>query len=111
MRWRWLIVLAPVTVGVAISVWLNATDRAPLFFVTIDLGTVLIAMGTVLSLVIGGAMYNRTLTDQVRQETIAATDQDRRRFVRRLDHELKNPLTAILAGLASVLVLDEDLFL
>ncbi|MGD2159258.1 MAG: HAMP domain-containing sensor histidine kinase, partial [Anaerolineales bacterium] len=28
--------------------------------------------------------------------------EDRRRFLRRLDHELKNPLTAILAGLANL---------
>jgi two-component system OmpR family sensor kinase len=30
------------------------------------------------------------------------TADDRRRFLRRLDHELKNPLTAIRAGLANV---------
>ena len=36
----------------------------------------------------------------------AAASQDRRRFLRRLDHELKNPLTAILAGLANVTVSD-----
>ncbi len=35
-------------------------------------------------------------------EAIQKSSQDRRRFLRRLDHELKNPLTAILAGLANI---------
>ena len=39
MRRRWLIALAPVALGVAISLWLNARDRSPLFLVTVDLGT------------------------------------------------------------------------
>jgi two-component system OmpR family sensor kinase len=108
VRWRWLFALAPVTLGGIISLWLNATDRAPLYIVTVDLGTLLFALGLLLSLLIAAALYRQTLSDQVRQETVAAASQDRRRFVRRLDHELKNPLTAILAGLASVSVLDMD---
>jgi two-component system OmpR family sensor kinase len=36
------------------------------------------------------------------QETAKVAAEDRRRFLRRLDHELKNPLTAIRAGLANL---------
>lgn len=45
-------------------------------------------------------------TGRVRRETAvqmrAHAAEDRRRFLRRLDHELKNPLTAIRAGLANL---------
>ncbi|MGH3169882.1 MAG: sensor histidine kinase [Trebonia sp.] len=36
------------------------------------------------------------------RDTVAAAAKDRLRFLSRLDHELKNPLTAIRAGLANV---------
>ena len=39
---------------------------------------------------------------RTRQQANAAAAEERRRFLRRLDHELKNPLTAIRAGLANL---------
>jgi two-component system OmpR family sensor kinase len=108
MRWRWVLPLLPALAGAAISVWLNATSRAPLFRVTVDLGTVLFALGILTSLVLAGVMYGKTSIEQARTKTSAAASQDRRRFLRRLDHELKNPLTAILAGLANLSATDGD---
>jgi two-component system OmpR family sensor kinase len=102
MRWRWAVALLPAALGGAISVWLNATDRAPLYRVTIDLGTLLFALGVLLSAAIAAALYGQTAAERARQEMVAAASQDHRRFLRRLDHELKNPLTAILAGLANL---------
>jgi two-component system OmpR family sensor kinase len=107
MRWRWMLALAPAVAGAVISVWLNATNRAPLYRVTIDLGTLLFALGILFSSVLSAVLYCRTSTERARQETVAAASQDRRRFLRRLDHELKNPLTAILAGLANVSLADD----
>ena len=106
MRWRWVLALFPAAAGAAISLWLNATNRAPLYRVTIDLGTLLLTLGILLSSVIAAVLYHQTSTTRARQEMEAAASQDRRRFLRRLDHELKNPLTAILAGLANVTVSD-----
>ncbi len=40
--------------------------------------------------------------ERIRQQAITAAAEERRRFLRRLDHELKNPLTAIRAGLANL---------
>jgi two-component system OmpR family sensor kinase len=102
MRWRWALALLPAVAGGAISVWLNTTNRAPLYRVTIDLGTLLFVLGILFSSIIAAVLYCQTSTARARQETVAAASQDRRRFLRRLDHELKNPLTAILAGLANV---------
>ena len=39
---------------------------------------------------------------RTRQQANIAAAQERRRFLRRLDHELKNPLTAMRAGLANL---------
>jgi len=40
--------------------------------------------------------------ERTKQATITSANDERRRFLRRLDHELKNPLTAIRAGLANL---------
>jgi len=40
--------------------------------------------------------------EQVQGQAIAQAAEERRRFIRRLDHELKNPLTAIRAGIANL---------
>jgi two-component system OmpR family sensor kinase len=102
MRRRWALAPVPALVGGVVSVWLNATDRAPIFRVTIDLGTVVFALGILLSSMIAALLYCRTAAARAQNETLAAANQDRRRFLRRLDHEMKNPLTAILAGLANL---------
>lgn len=106
MRWRWALTFVPALLGAAISIWLNASNRAPLFHVTVDLGTLLFFLGVLLSLTIAVVLIYQTLIEQARQESIYLANQDRWRFLRRLDHELKNPLTAILAGLANVSMVD-----
>jgi two-component system OmpR family sensor kinase len=45
--------------------------------------------------------------EKIQIEAIIQSAEDRRRFLRRLDHELKNPLTAILAGLANLSMTEE----
>lgn len=106
MRWRWVLAFVPALLGAAISIWLNTANRSPLFYVTIDLGTSLFILGVLLSLTIAVVLICQTLIERTRQESIYLANQDRRRFLRRLDHELKNPLTAILAGLANLSIVD-----
>ena len=108
MRWRGAAALVPVILGAVISVWLNATGRAPLFRVTVDLGTLLFILGVLSSSVSAAVLFCRTSAQRARQETLVSASQDRRRFLRRLDHELKNPLTAILAGLANLSTVESD---
>lgn len=102
MRRRWALALVPALAGAAASVWLNASGRSPLFRVTVDLGTVLFILGVLLSLASTVLLGSQTLIERARRESFSRANQDRRRFLQRLDHELKNPLTAILAGLANV---------
>jgi two-component system OmpR family sensor kinase len=101
MKWRWLLALIPLILGAAISIWLNSSERAPLIRITVDLGTLIFILGVVISLSIVLILSTQLLTDRVRSQTVTEAGEDRRRFLLRLDHELKNPLTAILAGLAN----------
>ena len=67
-----------------------------------DLGSLSLILGLVLS---GLAALVFTLfgwSGRIRLQAAVAAAEDRRRFLRRLDHELKNPLTAIRAGLANL---------
>jgi signal transduction histidine kinase len=103
--WPWLAALIPFAVGLALDVWL-ASGRAgnPIVRVRADLGTWLLIGGMVLSTLIflglaAWVWHTRMLT-QALTLTQAQAAADRRRFLQRLDHELKNPLTAIRAGLA-----------
>jgi signal transduction histidine kinase len=77
----------------------------PLFRVLISFSTLLVAAGLLGSLILVFVLLTwqaglRELR-RTRQEMHAHTADDRRRFLRRLDHELKNPLMAIRAGLAN----------
>jgi signal transduction histidine kinase len=84
------------------------------FFLSFDLGHDHIVylradLGS-LSLIIGLGLSGLTAlvfallgwSGRTRQQANAAAAEERRRFLRRLDHELKNPLTAIRAGLANL---------
>lgn len=102
MRWRWIIASIPVLLGAAISLLLNSSGRAPLYRFTIDLGTIFFLLGTAVSLVLIILFAYQTKIEKARLAAIQKSSQDRYRFLRRLDHELKNPLTAIMAGLANI---------
>jgi two-component system, OmpR family, sensor kinase len=74
-----------------------------LFIIRIDLGNIVFAAGTALVILWTVIIYllkhsQQGVMVQVRLESA----DEKRRFLRRLDHELKNPLTAIRAGLANL---------
>ena len=71
-----------------------------------DLGIFLLLAGLILTMLCAGATFfsdwsEHRLEAQAHNLHAEANDE-RRRFLRRLDHELKNPLTAIRAGLANI---------
>jgi two-component system OmpR family sensor kinase len=69
----------------------------------IDLGNILFLIGLagMVGWIAGYVWLNRRL-HRAAQDAQAQSAEERRRFLRRLDHELKNPLTAIRAGLANL---------
>lgn len=104
-----LAVLAPLLGGVVLGVILQAADPRLRLYVTASPALVAVVAGlagtavTVIVIVARrrAAAASAASAAAVRQVAEQAV-QDRLRFFMRLDHELKNPLTAIRAGLANI---------
>jgi len=110
-RKRWiglaLLVGIPLLAGLAIRLLLaSGAVSNPVLKLTVDAGTLVFLCGAGLAILLGGlaALYfwlDRAYHQSLIQAQTEAS-ADRRRFLQRLDHELKNPLTAIQAGLANL---------
>lgn len=103
MKLRRLLVFLPALVGLLISAWMNMGDSSvPILHIRVDIGTLLLIIGIAISLLLLVTTYLRDWSEDVVDSAARQAVEDRRKFLRRLDHELKNPLTAILAGLANI---------
>jgi two-component system OmpR family sensor kinase len=76
----------------------------PILYTQAALSDLIFMLGFGLSIVVGLILVVWDRIESIEINTIISSAEDRRRFLRRLDHELKNPLTAILAGLANLAV-------
>ncbi len=89
-----------------IALLIDAQTDNPIVYVRIDLATLTLCTGVViLAAVVLIWRFKRGSEKQLQIEATriqAQASDERRRFLRRLDHELKNPLTAIHAGLANL---------
>jgi two-component system OmpR family sensor kinase len=107
VKWWWVLAPFPLTLAILIVV-LTASGRLanPILYLRGDLATLFFLVSLLLSGVLASLVLQDFLADRryrralIRFQHRAATE--RRRFLRRLDHELKNPLTAIRAGLANL---------
>ena len=107
--WPLLASLAPLGLGLlAALLWQTGLLPGPVLELHLraDMGTLLLLTGALLTLLALPAaevgMYAARLRARDLEAARAACAGDRRRFLRRLDHELKNPLTALRAGLANL---------
>ncbi len=102
-----LIVALPLLFCGLVSVLLETFAQPVLVLVfKIDVGTILLIAGIALT-ILTGAVYAGTATVQRRAEktlveSFVEADRSRHRFLRRLDHEIKNPLTGLQAALANL---------
>lgn len=103
MTWRWLLPLIPFGLSLAIATLLGSgrLDN-PILYLRADLGTLTMLVGLALSTLAASLLLLRNWATRARRQAQTQVADDRRRFVQRLDHELKNPLTAIRAGLANL---------
>lgn len=78
----------------------------PVLRLRIDVAALAVLAGMILSALVGSLLVLRRWVDgtslRSSAQAWAEAGDERRRFLRRLDHELKNPLTAIRAGLANL---------
>ncbi len=107
---RWLLPLAPLLAGIGLSLLLySLADRNPTVYLSGQLSALAFALGVILALLLAlGLLMADWAARRAATAVSQAAAQDRRRFLRRLDHELKNPLTAILAGLANVSAAEDE---
>ena len=109
IKWqRWAIALLPVAAGLVIATLVTDAEALsnPILYMRADLGSLAVLVGLSLSAVVASgvalwAWAERQSNQRVDGVYVRAAEE-RRRFLQRLDHELKNPLTAIRAGLANV---------
>jgi two-component system OmpR family sensor kinase len=123
-HWPWLfailIILIPAALGIVASAILNCAispEEMQGIYLQADISALAWMCGGLTSLLLAAVftiyVWARKRDDvwrgeiaktrkQAVERASAAAAADRRRFLRRLDHELKNPLTAIRAGLANL---------
>jgi len=99
--------IAPVVLGLATAlIWQAGWLPNEILYLRADVGTTFLGLGIALSLALmcGIVIHQwsrrgvQHAIEHARTQEIAA----HRRFIRRLDHEIKNPLTAIRAALANL---------
>ncbi len=102
-----LVVLAPFALGLAVLALTSLRIVPdPQVTLTADLSAVTLLIGAALSVSVAAALAVRRRVARLQRAALARlrdqASEDRRRFFGRLDHELKNPLTAIHAGVANL---------
>jgi two-component system OmpR family sensor kinase len=102
---RWLIIFSPAVLGGGLALFFFLSydlSHAHIAYLRADLGSLSLILGVLLSGLAALIFALLGWSDRIRVQASATLAEDRRRFLRRLDHELKNPLTAIRAGLANL---------
>ena len=105
MKWRWLLIGLPLLAGLIFSAVLYQFSQLnPIIYMRMSLSMLLVWLGGFFSLLLLLWMAWRYWQHQqqlARTHLQEQAGEDRRRFLQRLDHELKNPLMAIRAALAN----------
>ncbi len=97
----------PLLLGIAASLLAqSAWTPVPILVFKIDVGMVAFLVGLIITLFLlacwfGYALSERKANGQI-EDTAAESEQERRRFIRRLDHEMKNPLTGLRTALVNL---------
>jgi two-component system OmpR family sensor kinase len=102
-----LLILLPLFIGVLASFLVQSIwNPVPLLVFKIDVGMVAFVFGLVITLFFGTAYLSGWMKERSAQKMIEQSmqeaEQGRQRFLRRLDHEMKNPLTGLRAALVNL---------
>ena len=102
-----LLVFLPLLLGALASVLAQrAWDNIPVLVFKIDVGMVAFVFGAFITLFLSVAFLSGLIRERKADRTIEKSlqefEQGRQRFLRRLDHEIKNPLTGLRAALVNL---------
>jgi two-component system OmpR family sensor kinase len=103
----WLIVALPLILGGLASILMQAFSRpVPVLVFKIDIGMAIFLAGIFLTALSAAFYSGASIRDRQARKRLEASLQEaersRNRFLRRLDHEIKNPLTGLQAALANL---------
>lgn len=106
--WGWILALLPAGMGILLSIFAQNDILLgnPVLYLRGNVSTIMLRLGlTISALFIALLFYldriKRNQKEAVEELKLDAVEE-RRRFLQRLDHELKNPLTAIQTGLTNI---------
>jgi two-component system OmpR family sensor kinase len=99
--------LLPFLLGIGASLLAQGLwNPIPILVFKMDVGVVMFLVGLFITLLLvaiwAGAMSNAGRTSRLVEDAVREAEQGRRRFLRRLDHEMKNPLTGLRAALVNL---------
>jgi two-component system OmpR family sensor kinase len=97
--------MAPTLLGTGLALFFFLVynpSHQHIVYLRMDLGTLSLIAGLLLSLVVTLVISLRARIERAFLHASNVAAEDHRRFLRRLDHELKNPLTAIRAGIVNL---------
>jgi two-component system, OmpR family, sensor kinase len=102
-----LLMILPLLIGALASFFAQwIWNPVPLLVFKIDVGMVAFVSGMVITLPLGVAYLSGWMKERSTQKMIEQSMQEaedgRQRFLRRLDHEMKNPLTGLRAALVNL---------
>lgn len=99
IKWEWIAPFFPALLAMTIVTVLDAVGIIDFRFSIHDVDTLIILSGLILTIIAASILLSREAVRQMRVASLRqaqqAYDAERSRFLRRLDHELKNPLTGI----------------
>ncbi|HET9905156.1 MAG TPA: HAMP domain-containing sensor histidine kinase [Anaerolineales bacterium] len=107
-RWIFfLLFLLPLLIGVLASFGMQVMfNPVPILLFRIDIGMVTFLAGLFISVVLLsfllGVISNERRANKLIDDSLRESEQGRQRFLRRLDHEIKNPLTGLRAALVNL---------
>lgn len=104
---RIIVTVLPLFLGFLATIYVqNFLDPVPILAFRMDIGIAALLFGIFLTLLLGAYFFGdesrgwfaRGEMDEVRREM----EESRRQFIRRLDHEIKNPLTGLQAAFVNM---------
>ncbi len=111
IKWDWIAPFFPALLAVVIVTALDALRIIRFRFSHEDLDTIIIFLGLILTIVIASVLLSREAVRQMRLVSLRQAQEEyateRSRFLRRLDHELKNPLTGIRLAVNNIAEADD----
>ena len=111
IRWEWIAPFIPTLLAMVVVTVLDAADIINFRLPIHDPGALIIYIGLMLTITIASILMSREAVRQMQVASLRqaqqAYDAERSRFLRRLDHELKNPLTGIKLAIANLDTIEE----